>query len=131
MIMETKRLILRPWKENDAESLYQYAKDPAVGPIAGWPVHTSIDNSRELIHHAFVDLRLENLWCGYFEGNEKSRRVQEKCGFTYHHTEKGIHWKLMNDIRTEHITRLTRKEWEVTVNNRDARRRRLRQSRMP
>ena len=59
MIMETKRLILRPWKENDAESLYQYAKDPAVGPIAGWPVHTSIDNSRELIHHAFVDLRLQ------------------------------------------------------------------------
>ncbi|MEE0897739.1 MAG: GNAT family N-acetyltransferase, partial [Acutalibacteraceae bacterium] len=45
----TERLILRPWKETDAESLYKYAKDPQVGPIAGWPVHTSVENSREII----------------------------------------------------------------------------------
>ena len=49
MILETERLILRPWKEDDAESLYKYAKDPEVGPIAGWPVHTSVENSREII----------------------------------------------------------------------------------
>lgn len=24
-------------------------KDPAVGPIAGWPPHTSVENSREII----------------------------------------------------------------------------------
>ena len=35
MIFETDRLILRPWVESDAESLYEYAKDPEVGPIAG------------------------------------------------------------------------------------------------
>ena len=35
-MITTERLILRPWKESDAESLYKYAKDPAVGPIAGW-----------------------------------------------------------------------------------------------
>jgi hypothetical protein len=46
------------------------------------------------------------------EGNEKFRRVQEKCGFTYHHTDKDIHWKVMDDIRTEHITRLTKEEWK-------------------
>ena len=177
MNMETERLILRPWCEDDAESLFAFAKDPAVGPIAGWPSHTSVENSREiirnvlavnetyavclktdnkaigsiglmigtqsnldlpetegeigywigvpfwgmglipeatkeLIRHAFVDLNLETLWCGYFEGNAKSKRVQEKCGFVYHHTNKDIYWKLMDDIRTEHITRLTRKEWE-------------------
>lgn len=49
MGMEMKRLILRPWTEADAESLYEYAKDPRVGPIAGWPVHTSVENSREII----------------------------------------------------------------------------------
>lgn len=49
MNMETQRLILRPWTENDAESLYNYAKDPAIGPIAGWPPHTSVENSREII----------------------------------------------------------------------------------
>ena len=59
---------------------------------------------RELIRHGFEDLKLKRLWCGYFDGNIKSRRVQEKCGFVYHHTNKDIYWKLMDDIRTEHIT---------------------------
>ena len=36
MIFTTKRLILRPWEESDAQSLFQYASDPDVGPIAGW-----------------------------------------------------------------------------------------------
>ena len=49
MIFETDRLILRPWTMDDAESLYKYAKDPLVGPVAGWPVHTSVDNSKEII----------------------------------------------------------------------------------
>ena len=39
MILETERLILRPWKEKDAHDLFQYASNPEVGPIAGWPVH--------------------------------------------------------------------------------------------
>ena len=34
MILETKRLILRPWDEADAESLYEYAKDDRVGVIS-------------------------------------------------------------------------------------------------
>ena len=49
MQLETKRLILRPWCEADAEALYEYAKNPAVGPVAGWPPHTSVENSREII----------------------------------------------------------------------------------
>ena len=117
MIFETERLILRPWEESDAESLYEYAKDERVGPIAGWPVHTSVDDSREIIRHAFEDLHIKTLWCGYFDGNDKSRRAQEKCGFVYHHTDKDIHWKLMDDIRTEHITRLRREEWERSYIN--------------
>ena len=34
-MLTTERLILRPWVETDAEELFQYAKDPRVGPIAG------------------------------------------------------------------------------------------------
>ena len=49
--METQRLILRPWNESDAESLYKYAKDPAIGPIAGWPPHTSVENSKDVIRN--------------------------------------------------------------------------------
>lgn len=177
MELTTERLILRQWVESDAESLYEYAKDPAVGPIAGWPPHTSIENSREIIRdvlsanetyavclkedgkpigsiglmigdagnldlpdtegeigywigvpfwgqglipeateellrHGFEDLKLEKIWCGYFDGNIKSKRVQEKCGFTYHHTNKDIHCKLTDDIRTEHITCFTKADWQ-------------------
>ena len=49
--LETGRLILRRWKDSDAKDLYQYASDPEVGPIAGWPPHRSIDESRDVIRH--------------------------------------------------------------------------------
>lgn len=168
MVFNTERLVLRPWEESDAESLYEYAKDSDVGPIAGWPIHTSVEDSREiiktvlavdetyaickrednraigsiglmrgkqsnldipedegelgfwigvpfwgqgyvpeavreLIRHGFEDLKLKRIWCGYFEGNEKSKRVQEKCGFSYHHTNKDIYWALLDEVRTEHV----------------------------
>ena len=49
MILKTERLILRPWREEDAPDLYRYAKDPEVGPPAGWPPHTDVEMSREII----------------------------------------------------------------------------------
>ena len=49
MKLETERLILRPWTEEDAEALYRYAQDDRIGPAAGWPPHTSVENSREII----------------------------------------------------------------------------------
>ena len=33
--LETERLLLRPWREEDAPALYSYASDPLVGPAAG------------------------------------------------------------------------------------------------
>ncbi len=174
--LETERLILRPWRESDAGSLYEYARDERVGPIAGWPVHTGVENSREIIRevlsadetyavtlkpddvavgsiglkvggasnlelpddeaevgywigvpfwgrgyipeatrevmrHAFEELGMETLWCGWFDGNEKSRRVGEKCGFRHVRTERK-HWPLISRTVTQHISRLTREEWE-------------------
>ncbi|MNM27856.1 putative ribosomal N-acetyltransferase YdaF [compost metagenome] len=53
MRLETKRLLLRPWLDTDAADLYEYAKDHRVGPIAGWPQHTSIENSAEIIRTVF------------------------------------------------------------------------------
>ena len=45
MEFQTERLILRSWKESDAESLFKYACNPSVGPSAGWSVHKSIEES--------------------------------------------------------------------------------------
>jgi len=36
---------------------------------------------RALMHYAFNELNMNKLWCGYFDGNEKLKKVQEKCGF--------------------------------------------------
>ena len=50
MILITSRLILRPWREDDAERLYEFARDPRIGPGAGWPVHENVQQSREIIN---------------------------------------------------------------------------------
>jgi hypothetical protein len=176
MELQTERLLLRPWNDSDAEDLYEYAKDQRVGPIAGWPAHTSEENSREIIRdvlsapetyavvlkqngrpigsiglmigaqsniglpddecevgywigvpywgqglipeavrelqrHAFDDLGMQKIWCGYFDGNVKSKRVQEKCGFWYQFTKENVSSQLVGELRTEHITCLTKDEW--------------------
>ena len=59
----------------------------------------------------FEELNLKKLWCGYFDGNEKSKRVQEKCGFTYQYTNKKKEWPLLNDIRVEHVSSITKEQW--------------------
>ena len=41
-MIETDRLILRPWLDSDAEALFRYASDPDVGPWAGCPPHKDI-----------------------------------------------------------------------------------------
>ena len=53
--METDRIILRPWRESDAEVLFKYASDPDVGPRAGWAPHKSVEESLEIIRTVFND----------------------------------------------------------------------------
>ena len=55
--IETGRLILRPWRESDAEALFRYACDPEVGPRAGWPPHKDIEESRRVIRDIFKNDR--------------------------------------------------------------------------
>ena len=180
MNLETNRLILRRWTESDAQSLYEYAKDSAVGPIAGWPPHKSVSESLDvirnvlngpqcyavcekinnkaigsielklndrtdmtdkddecelgywlgkpfwgrgyipeaagkLLRHAFETLGMTTVWCGYYDGNNKSKRVQEKLGFVYHHTCQEVDVPLMNEIRIGHTNFLTKEKWESFV----------------
>ena len=52
-VMETNRLLLRPWHESDAEALFKYASNPDVGPRAGWPPHKTVKESKEIIRTVF------------------------------------------------------------------------------
>lgn len=176
--LETERLLLRRWEDNDAEDLYKYASDPDVGPIAGWPPHQSVDESRdviknvlsgkeayaiclkedgkaigaielklnghtdmtdrddecemgywlgkpfwgqgimpeavkEMLRHAFEDCGMQKVWIGYYEGNTKSKRVQEKCGFKYQWRSEDVDVPLMHEKRTGHVSLMTKEDWET------------------
>lgn len=52
--IKTNRLILRNFQSSDAASVYKYAKNPKIGPIAGWSVHTSIEDSKYFIENYFT-----------------------------------------------------------------------------
>ena len=177
MTLETERLILRRWEDSDAESLYEYAKNPDVGPIAGWPAHQSVEESldviqnvfngkeayavclktdnkaigaielklnghtdmterddecemgywlgkpfwgqgimpeavKEMLRHAFEDCGMTKVWIGYYEGNTKSKRVQEKCRFRYQWKSEGVDVSLMHEKRTGHVSSMTKEQWQ-------------------
>ena len=68
--------------------------------------------SREMLRYAFENLGMNRIWCGYYEGNEKSRRVQEKLGFIYQRTTEGIQVSLLGEIRTGHSSLMTKERWQ-------------------
>ena len=49
MLLKTENLTLRHWKISDAECLYHFAKNPNIGPIAGWPPHQNVEDSLNII----------------------------------------------------------------------------------
>ena len=67
--------------------------------------------AREMLRHAFEDLGMQNVWCGYYDGNTKSKRVQEKCGFRYQWTTKDVDVPLMHEKRTGHVNLMTKDSW--------------------
>lgn len=176
-MLKTQRLILRKWTQADAESLFEYAKNPEVGPIAGWSPHKNIEESKEIIKNvlngaecyalckkenniaigsvelkmnghtdmtelddecelgywlaqpfwgrgympeaagellrrAFEELGMKTVWCGYYDGNQKSKRVQEKLGFVFHHTCNELPVPLLNEVRVGHTNIMTKEHWE-------------------
>lgn len=167
-------MILRPFREEDAEDLFAYARDPRVGPAAGWPPHQSLEDSLGIIrtvfaapgaaavelketgrvigsvgftdsHHTllpgpddeigyalspaywgrglipeavkavmqygFTVLGLQSIWCCHYEGNLKSQRVIEKCGFLYRYRAMA-EVKLLHEERMCLHYALTKEEWE-------------------
>ena len=69
-----------------------------------------------ILHHAFDEIAMRKVWCGYYDGNYKSKRVQEKCGVRYQWTTKDLDVPLMNEKRTGHVSCLTIEEWRADRN---------------
>lgn len=52
--LSTERLLLRPWRTDDAADLYAFARDERIGGAAGWPPHRNIGESEEVIRTVFA-----------------------------------------------------------------------------
>lgn len=187
-VLETDRLILRPWRESDAPALFAIAKDPEVGPNAGWIPHESVEYSRTIIRtiylkrtvfaivpkpglvdcmgipitsgfpignvtlamgpnkargtrenqaelgywlgrrywhlgfaseaafeaicYGFRNLNLDQIWCTYYKGNTRSRRVMKRLGFYWHHTIKSSYNPMLKTSQTEYYNCFTRDDFE-------------------
>ena len=70
--MENSRIILRPWRDSDAETLFKWASDPDVGPRAGWPPHKSVEESLEIILVLWAMVHRVNATCLPVRGNHSS-----------------------------------------------------------
>ena len=167
-VVETERLILRPWLASDAERLFVLASNPAVGPVAGWPPHADAAESAEviatvfaapetyavvaretgeligcvgfnageaanmplgagelelgywigkpfwghgyateaaraLVERGFSTLGLRGIHAAYFDGNDRSRSVLDKLGFSFVRTQNNVACPLLGETRTEHF----------------------------
>lgn len=48
-LLQTERLVMRCFDENDAIDVFNYAQSEIVGPMAGWAPHRSIEETRKII----------------------------------------------------------------------------------
>ena len=49
VILKTKRLTLRPWRETDLNDFFEYASVDGVGQMAGWKPHESREESARIL----------------------------------------------------------------------------------
>ena len=172
--LETERLVLRTWDKKDAIDLYEYAKNPNVGPAAGWKPHSSIQESRaiidqlfrvnttwaivhkatgkligsiglepdkirtniksrelgyslsedywgeglmteaakRIISYAFDEMGLDVLMIRTSDGNRRSQRVIEKCGFTYEGTLRRAYRIYDGTLRETRVYSMLKEEYE-------------------
>ena len=64
-----------------------------------------------MLRHAFEDVGLARVWCGYYDGNVRSKRVQEKLGFRYQWTSENVPVPQLGEVRRGYVNLLTKEEW--------------------
>lgn len=67
-LLETERLLIRPWRADDAEDFYEYARVDGVGQMAGWMPHPSIEVSKEILE-SFIEKK--NVFALELKSNHK------------------------------------------------------------
>lgn len=174
-LLETDRLILRPFEKTDLEDFYEYAKSPNVGPNAGWPPHDNVEGSEKIlttlieedevlaivwkesnkvigsiglhkdpvrsaqdvkmlgyvlsedywgkgivteaskavINYAFQELGVFIISIHHYPFNQRSKRVIEKCGFTYEGTLRHASTIYNGNTYDTVCYSMTKEDWSI------------------
>ncbi|MBO6239890.1 MAG: GNAT family N-acetyltransferase [Butyrivibrio sp.] len=95
----------RPIKSGEAELGYW------VG-VPFWGRGIASEAAMEMLRRGFVDLKLDRIFCCYFDGNVKSKRVQEKCGFTHYKINEKTYIAMLKETRKEYVNVISASDWE-------------------
>lgn len=178
VIIETSRLILRPWNENDLLDFHEFMSDERVGKCAGTSVITDIEISKEcinsyikhnlsyaivlkcsnkvigsigmdviapddsiadlnqryigytihpnywgcgyateatqlLIKYLFESCDLDLVWTSHYDFNARSKKVIDKCGFTYEFSREKTLKAMGDKCVNELFYKITKGEFDV------------------
>lgn len=78
-----------------------------------WGQGLTTEATKRILQFCFDKLSLHTLWCAYYAGHDKSKRVLEKCGFQYIRSEQLEHPILQTTV-IEHITSLSRTTYSTS-----------------
>ena len=57
----------------------------------------------------------KKIWCGYYDGNKQSMRVQEKLGFKHYCVDENVFVEQLGITRKSYISVLTKEQWSTMV----------------
>ena len=64
-----------------------------------------------LMDYAFAENNASCIWIAHHDKNEKSARVQEKCGFRFHHKTENVYLRQLDCYRNAVVNCMTRDDW--------------------
>lgn len=93
--IETDRLVLRPWRMTDVDDMYEYAKDPAIGPNAGWEPHASPEVTTQILQK-FIEQ--DDTWAIELQ---ESGKVIGSIGLHEDRRREGIHARMLGYVLSQ------------------------------
>jgi ribosomal-protein-alanine N-acetyltransferase len=93
--LETERLILRPFAMRDLADFHEYAKNPNVGPNAGWKPHESREESEAILLRI---IESGEVWALEYKGD---RKVIGSVGLHADKRREGVNARMIGYVLSE------------------------------
>ena len=78
-----------------------------------WGKGYTTEVCKRMMQYAFEKMGINKIWIQHNINNLQSKRVQEKCGFVYHHKEENKYYPLLDVYRNNVVNYMTKEMWET------------------